>query len=325
MFIIIGVIAAAVILFLAILWLPAFNPVKPIEFGVSFNKSYAESLGLDWQKVYLAILDDLGAKRLRLQGEWDETEPTEGNYNFEAMDWQIDEAEKRGVEVLLVVGERQPRWPECHFPSWLLDSPRSEVQEKNLEMIRATINRYKNSSAIKMWQVENEPLFNLFGRCPRSDKNFLKREIDLVKSLDGRPVLITDSGELSTWRKTAHLGDYFGTTVYRSVYNSYFGYFYHFWPPSFYRLKARFAGLSQDKVLISELQVEPWVKSGSIPNTPVAEQKKVMSLKRIENHLNFARETGFSPAYLWGVEWWYWLREHEDNSAWEIGEKLWQE
>ncbi len=83
------------------------------------------------------------------------------------------------------------------------------------------------------------------------------------------------------------------------VTNRYFGYFYHFWPPAFYRLKAKLVGLSEEKVLISELQVEPWVKSGSIPNTPIAEQKKVMSQKRIENHLNFARKTDFSPAYLW--------------------------
>jgi hypothetical protein len=324
MFFFIGAIAAAIVLFFIILWLPVFNRAKPIEFGISFSKSYAESLGLDWQKAYLAILDDLGAKRLRIQSEWDEVEATEGNYNFEALDWQIAEAEKRGIKVLLVVGERQPRWPECHTPVWLTDSPRSEVQERVIEFLKTTVNRYKNSSAVVMWQVENEPLFNFFGECPRSDKNFLKSEIELVRSLDSRPILITDSGELSTWRKTAHLGDYFGTTVYRIVYNPYLGYFYHFWPPSFYRLKAKLVGLPREKIIIAELQAEPWAKNGSIKDMPIEEQKKIMGPQKIENLLNFARKTGFSPAYIWGAEWWYWLKEHGDDSVWFVGKKLWQ-
>lgn len=282
-------------------------------------------MGLNWQEVYLAILDDLRVPFLRLGSEWDKIEPTRGVYNFEELDWEIQEAEKRGVEVLLVIGERQPRWPECHTPSWLADSPRAEVQDETLEMVKTVVQRYQNSKAVKMWQIENEPLFNLFGSCPRGDKNFLRTEIALVKSLDNRPILITDSGELSTWRKTAHIGDYFGTTLYRVVYNPYFGYFYHFWPPSFYRLKAKLVGLPQNKVIISELQVEPWVKSGSIPNTPIAEQKKIMSPERIEKHLDFARQTGFSEAYLWGVEWWYWLKKQGDDSAWQIGKEIWRQ
>jgi hypothetical protein len=324
MFIGLGIIIVALILFLAILWWPVFNQKKPVEFGVSFSESYAEFLGLNWQEVYLAILDDLKTPFLRLDSEWDKIEPARGVYNFENLDWEIQEAEKRGVEVLLVIGERQPRWPECHLPSWLADSPRTEVEDEILEMEKTVVQRYKNSKAIKMWQVENEPLFNLFGTCPRGDKNFLQTEIALVKSLDDRPILITDSGELSTWRKTAHLGDYFGTTLYRVVYNPYFGYFHHFWPPSFYRLKAKLVGLPQDKVIISELQVEPWVKSGSIPDTPIDEQKKIMSSERIEKNLDFARQTGFGKAYLWGVEWWYWLKERGDDSAWQIGKEIWQ-
>lgn len=321
---IVGVILVAIILFFAVLWLPAFNRPQPIEFGVSFSKSYAKSLGLDWRKVYLAILDDLKVKRLRLMSEWDEIELTEGNYNFEALDWQIAEAEKRGIDVLLIIGERQPHWPECHTPSWLLERPREEVQERLIDFLKITVNRYKNSPAIKMWQVENEPLFNLFGKCPRGTKNFLEREINLVRSLDSRPILITDSGELSTWRKTAHLGDYFGTTIYRFVYNPNFGYFIHFLPPSFYRLKTKLVSLKKEKVIIAELQAEPWVKSGSILNTPLEEQKKLMGNRRIEGLLDFARKTGFSPAYIWGAEWWYWLREQEDDSAWQIGKKLWR-
>ncbi len=293
-----------------------------MEFGASFSRPYAESLGLDWQAAYLAILDDLGAKYLRLGSEWDKIEESEGNYDFSALDWQLAEAEKRGVKVLLVVGNRQPRWPECHTPAWLSDSLDVEIKERTLEFIKVVVERYKNSPAVEMWQVENEPLLNIFGKCPKGDVSFLKEEIALVKTLDSRPVMITDSGELSTWSQTAHLGDFFGTSVYRVVHNPYTGYFYHFWAPASYRLKAKLVGLSLDKAIISELQAEPWLSDGAEYSAP-EEQKRMMSPERIEKQIDFATRTGFSRAYVWGVEWWYWLKEQGDDSVWQIGRKIW--
>ena len=31
---------------------------------------------------------------------------------------QLEELEKRGGKAILVVGFKQPRWPECRFPDW---------------------------------------------------------------------------------------------------------------------------------------------------------------------------------------------------------------
>lgn len=321
--IILGALVAAVVLFLAALWLPFFNKVKPMEFGVSFSKPYAESLGLDWQAVYAATLDDLGTKYLRLGSEWDKIETSDGSYDFSALDWQIAEAEARGVKVILVLGNRQPRWPECHTPDWLSDALDLEIKERTIEFIKVVVERYKDSPAVEMWQVENEPLFNIFGNCPRSDIYFLKREIEFVKSLDSRPVMITDSGELSTWSRTAHLGDFFGTSVYRLVYNRYIGYFQYFWAPSSYRLKAKLVGLSLDKAIISELQAEPWFGEGFEFASP-ADQKKIMPPEKMAKQIDFARQTGFPRAYVWGVEWWYWLKEQGDDSLWQEGKKIWQ-
>jgi hypothetical protein len=152
--------------------------------------------------------------------------------------------------------------------------------------------------------------------------SFLEKEIELVKSLDSRPVLITDSGELSTWRQTAGLGDFFGTSIYRLVYNNYFGYFYYFLAPASYHFKANLVGLSLDKAIISELQAEPWLGDGAEYASP-EEQKKIMSPERIEGQIDFARRTGFLRAYIWGVEWWYWLWEQGDDAAWQIGRKIW--
>ena len=65
--------------------------------------------------------------------------------------------------------------------------------------------------------MENEPLFP-FGDCPWVDKDFLKKEVELVRSLDaGRQIVAADSGELSLWVEAARTGDIVSTTMYRKV------------------------------------------------------------------------------------------------------------
>jgi hypothetical protein len=43
-----------------------------------------------------------------------------------------------------------------------------------------------------------------------------------------------------------------------------------------------------------------------------------MGARQRERNLYLVRQTGLSPAYLWGVEWWYWLKaKHSDSSWWD--------
>ena len=59
------------------------------EFGATFSKKFCEELGLNWQETYIAILDDLKVRNLRLPAYWDEIEPDEGTYNFKDFDSTI--------------------------------------------------------------------------------------------------------------------------------------------------------------------------------------------------------------------------------------------
>lgn len=319
------IVLVASVAFIWFLWTRDYSKAQKMIFGVTFSQPEAEYLGLDWQKTYLDILDNLKVRHLRLLAYWNQIEKEPGKFDFSNLDWQVQEAKKRGAKVVMVIGRRLPHWPECHTPDWATSLPESQQQKKISEMLESTVRHYKKYSNIIMWQVDNEPLVNWFGQCPPADKEFTKREITLVKKLDFRPVLITDSGELGWWRPAARLGDYFGTTMYRVVWNKYFGYwnYKYLFPPAFYRLKARLAGLYPPGIIISELQAEPWLRE-SIEKIPLEEQRHSMDAKKFKEVVEFARATGFSRSYFWGAEYWYWLKEKMgDPSLYNEAEKLW--
>ena len=49
-----------------------------IKWGVAFSKMFATEMGLDWRETYLAILDDLRVKRIRLPIYWQDVEAEAG-------------------------------------------------------------------------------------------------------------------------------------------------------------------------------------------------------------------------------------------------------
>ena len=298
---------------------PSLNPQT---FGATYSSFYAERFGLDPKEVYLALFDDLGIKNIRLPAYWNEIEPAQGRYNFSRLDWQIQEARRRNVEVILAVGRKLPRWPECHIPDWAERLDEAEQNKQLLRYIEVVVNRYKKSSAVKTWQVENEP-FLAFGECPPFSKEFLDAEIELVRSLDGRPIMVTDSGELSFWVPAARRSDIFGSTLYRVIWNEWLGTFTYPLPPSFFRLKRGFINLvlGDKPAVIIELQGESWAKRMTY-EISVDEQYVSMNPEVFRGVLAYAARSGFDTFYFWGVEWWYWLKEVENKpEMWEIAKE----
>lgn len=311
----------------SISWIPDFSFGKKPEWGVTFSQFYAqEKLGLNWQEAYQAILNDLNPQKLRLIAYWDYLETEKEKFNFEDLDWQIKEAEEKEKEIILVIGHRVPRWPECHHPNWVKDLNKEEFQEVLLNYLKEIVNHYKTSPSIKAWQVENEPLFFLFGNCPKPDRKFLKEEINLVKSLDPeRKIIITDSGELSTWSETAGLSEILGTTLYRTVWNKYLGWTWqHLYSPFFYTFRAFLVKtFSKTKeVIISELQAEPWEVGEPWLEITLIKQKEEFDPKQLKGTFWFAKKTGINQIYLWGVEWWYWRKIKGDESYWNLGKEI---
>lgn len=315
----------SVILFTLLLL--AYKPApETVTYGMSFNTPYARELGLDWRETYDAILDDLQVRHLRLAAHWPMIEPQPSIYNFEELDHQIRRAEEVGASVILAVGRRLPRWPECHVPRWAAPLSQSEQQAAQLRYMEQVIHRYKDSPAVVWWQVENEPFLEVFAfeHCGELDVDFLDREIALVRKLDpARSILVTDSGNLGTWHGAYRRGDVFGTSVYVHFWNPELGQFRSMLPPWSYRAKDNLMALffgRKPSVLI-ELSAEPWLLE-PITDVPLETQFTRMDLKKFEDIISYARDTRYETQYLWGAEWWYWLKLQEYPEFWERGRQL---
>jgi hypothetical protein len=328
-------------IFLGILALLIFGPVilffiyrpKPlndINYGVNFSDKYARELGLDWQDAYIKVLDDLKVKELRLVAYWDEIETEPDNYNFENIKWQLEEAQKRDVKVILAIGRKVPRFPECFEPSWWNDIQDEEIRNLELyEYVKTGINELKGYENIKMWQVENEPFWP-FGDCKYEHKiNVLDKEVKLVRSLDDRPILVQDSGEGGLWKDSYNRGDYLAISMYRKIWYDFWGVFlgrsiYFQYPLAHwtYKIKSHMVGVPYQRIIVTELQGEPW---GPDINSKLTDEEKDKSFSRNDYTatLSYAQKAGFKDIYLWGTEWWLWEKEMNNNPFfWDASKAL---
>jgi hypothetical protein len=323
-----GAVFALVIAIFIYFNLPGPAPREDVHLGMTFSSRYATDLGLDWRETYRALLDEVGVKKLRIPVYWDLVERAPGERDYADVDWQLDEAERAGATVILSLGQRVPRWPECHIPAWAKERSDAERQTALKSFMKSTVERYRDRGVIATWQVENEPFLVFFGECPPLDVDFLEEEVALVRTLDpSRPVLLTDSGELSIWYRAAKRGDKFGTTMYRMIYKGGWGYVTYPIGPNFFRAKEQLVRLltDQEHFSVIELQAEPWA-SGWVANVPLEEQFITMNENLLEENVTYARRVGFEDIYLWGGEWWYWLKVKKDYPAvWEKGKELFRQ
>ncbi|MDX9913211.1 MAG: C39 family peptidase [Candidatus Moranbacteria bacterium] len=319
-----SIVAVAVLVF-TILNLPAKDKFERANLGVTFSSRYSSDIGLDWKANYVAMLDDLGVRKVRIPVYWDLVETEKNKYNFDDIDWQLAEAKKRNTEIILTIGQKVPRWPECFVPKWVADD--EERKAELVEFLKIVVKRYQGNSEIKYWQIENEP-FLKFGVCPELDEDLLDREIKIVKQMDGtRQIIVTDSGELSTWLPAASRADVFGTTMYRNVYKEGWGYYVYPIGPRFFLIKKwvidKFA--DQENAIVIELQGEPWVKGWTV-HQPLEEQFKSMNEKKLVENVIYAKKSGFDTIYIWGVEWWYWLKTSQNNPIlWDTAKNLFED
>ena len=54
----------------------------------------------------------------------------------------------------------------------------------------------------------------------------------------------------------------------------------------------------------------------------IEEQLKAFDINQFKENIEYAEEVGFERNYLWGPEWWYWMKEKGHPEFWEEAEKL---
>lgn len=301
------------------------NPDR-ISYGVSFSKQYSDELGLSWKEIFIATLDELHVKKLRLVAYWPMVEPEKGNFSFTELDFQMNEAKKRNANVILAIGRRLPRWPECHVPDWAKDLKWEDQKKEIIAYLTEVVERYKSYENLIYWQAENEPFLSVFAKenCGDLDEAFLHEEIAVVKRLDPqRQVLVTDSGNLGLWYGAWRSGDIFGTSAYLYLWNPTIGEVKSFYLPSFYKIKKNLATLllGRKRTLLIELSLEPWLLE-PIAGASLDVQLDRMGIDKWNEVVLFAKKTGFDEQYLWGVEWWYYMKGKGHPEYWRAAEQI---
>ena len=297
-----------VVAMLGYLFLPCPNThPQNAMYGITWSKPYAESLGIDASAGLRATLDDLHVKYFRIPAYWTEVQPKQNNFYWTALSDQLNLIAAHDGKVILVVGAKQPRWPEFWIPQWAGALSEVEREKAQLNYIEETVKKFNTHPAVMAWQVENEASFP-FGTGERQPDTFIEQEMDLVHRLSHYPVYTTDSGELSTWLGFHEHIDRLGVSVYRVINNRYIGRWrYTFLPPWFYVRKANLLAPWIKPIYVSEFQMEPWAET-PLPLTPLDQQFHIFPLEQMEKNFSYAQKMELPAIYFWGTEWWYWMK-----------------
>ncbi len=303
-------------------WYIAQNASKPMHAGVTFIPDYARHYDLDPKQTMQAMIDELGVRQFRLVSYWDEYEKSPGAYDFTELDWQFRAAEAAHAKVSLAIGLRQPRWPECHMPSWAENMTMDQWLPHLKTYMQTVIERYKGSPALESYQLENEYFLKVFGECPDFSRDRLIDEYNFVKQVDpDHPVIISRSNNAVGLPIGKPTPDEFGVSIYKRVWDKTITkrYFEYPFPAWFYGFLAGAGKIVTGKdMIIHELQAEPWAPIDT-KQASLAEQDKSLDAKRLKDRFEYGRATGIREMYLWGAEWWYYRKvKFNDSSTWDV-------
>jgi len=324
---------------------------KNLRLGITYSPIQSRYLGQDQKQAYLDVLN-MGFDIIRLGAYWKDIEKEKDEYDFSNLDWQISQAKKKRIPVILTVGMKAPRWPEYFIPEWVLkevtlpagsDVSKSDyLKRRTLIFIRKVLEHYNNERAICYWQVENEPLNHMGEKSWYIGNDFLKEEISLVRKMDkrNRPIIVN----LATYpnkflrylnrllspnnpiQEAIELCDILGLNVYPVVGHSCLGFDFRFRTHARERKEYLKGIINHAKakgktVWVTELQAEPW-EPGKLVHVE-KDSPTTSSPQSYKLYVDELESLGIETILLWGAEYWYFRRTcHLDNLWWETALKL---
>ena len=262
------------------------NSFADQKIGVNFSVSKATALGLDWQQVYVSMLDDWGVRNFRLSADWPEIQKIESDWDFTTLDWFLAEADKRGAQVIIALGQRSVHWYECQIPLWLEGKSESWRHDKEVAMIKKVVMRYHSNPALKAWQLQDAPLRSGNKNCPAQNLDILRSEQALIKTYDNQhPVIVSDKATAWSWFATTKIADSLALTFSSDMTEQ------SFFQPSLNKGSAWQYGL---KALLSKKKVSQLI----ISDLPIDSELVVSADQQATN----AKKFGFAEIYLSDLE-----------------------
>jgi hypothetical protein len=333
---------------IAILLIFQCSPLQAeqLRLGTTFSPRQSEYLEMDWKETYHMILE-IGFDIIRLGAYWNEIEKEEDIYDFSVLDWQVREARKKSIPVVLTIGMKAPRWPEYFIPEWVLEkvslpfaadlSKKKYLRERTLKFIEKVVNHYKSEAIIRYWQVENEPMNRMGEKYWFIGKDFLKEEVALVRKLDedSRPILLTVATYPNKFlsflanisinhdpiKESLEICDILGLNIYPAIGYKFWWKDFYFWTKraerqKYYSAVLALAKSKGKKVWGVELQAEPWE-----PGQLVHKGKERPPTGWPEMTEDIFREIhllGVDTIFLWGAEYWrYRAMQYGDMKWWK--------
>jgi Beta-galactosidase len=331
-------------------------PVEPadgVPLGISFRPLQAKALGLE-PEAALGELLGYPFSVIRLAAYWDRIERAPGEFDPSWLDWQVDAAERAGKQIIICTGPVKAfGYPEFFVPAHLLPEPLPEgrlvtpeshrpLLEAGIEFLTRIISRYAARSHVIAWQVEHEAVDPLgVEHSWRLSAAFAAAEVAAARAADpGRPVLLngflpaTAPVAAAQWWRTrdqgdslvaaARLADTVGIDYYprhalaaRGRRALYLDGTASRLAPRRYQGLARHAAVAGKRVMITEIQAEPW-EAVTVPPSPSGRgMYSCLPEDVIANYNRCVRWSRRSPsgasAYLfWGAEYWLLRARHGD-------------
>lgn len=299
----------------------------PLTYGVTFVPDYAASLGVNPEQTMAALIN-IGVRQFRLTSYWSDIEPEPGKFNFSQLDWEFKMADQAHAKIILTVGLRQPRWPECHPPSWINTANKMSTWEPQLlAFMTKVINRYKNNPALQAYQLENEYFLKGFGDCNNYSRARLITEYNLLEKLDpSKPIIIGRSNNALGIPINKPTPSLYSISVYRRVWDAAVTHRYleYPWPAWYYAFLAGVQELYQHKnMIIGEMQAEAWAPDGkTLTQISLHQQDKSMNATRLKHRFEFSKQTGMKDVIMWGAEYWYYRKVVlHDPTMWNVAKQ----